>query len=73
MGKQSVTPMAIIAGVVVLLVVVFVLYRWQFRSSSTPGSAGDVQAPISGPAGRTPAAGAPAPVPGNVPRGQPGG
>jgi hypothetical protein len=53
MGKQSVSPAIIIVAVVVLALVVAGLWKLQ-TSRSAPGSAGDVDVPITGPPGRTP-------------------
>jgi hypothetical protein len=55
----GISPLAIVAAVIVLLAVVFGLYRWQFGKSA-PGSAGDVQPTITGPPGKDP--NAPTPV-----------
>lgn len=52
MGKQNVTPIAIVVAVVVLFVLVFALYKRQFRAA--PGSGGDVQIEQTGPRGEPP-------------------
>ncbi len=52
MSKQSVTPAAVITAVVVLLVLMFALYKWQF--SGGPGSGGDVTIEQTGPRGEPP-------------------
>ncbi|MCS6859264.1 MAG: hypothetical protein NZT92_02950 [Abditibacteriales bacterium] len=52
MGKQNVTPLAIVVAVIALVVLVFALYKRQFGAA--PGSGGDVTIEQTGPRGEPP-------------------
>ncbi len=62
MSKQQASPLAIVIAIVVLLLVLFVIYKLTFGTAAPQPSAGG---PATGPAGPVGGPAAPAGAPGN--------